>query len=173
MTRLESGAALGLTRTVLWFLVMLNWLQGVAILAGLVLSFAAPDFVMRAIGAAENGGIHLLWGLRLVMVVGIACVPLYHTILTRLLAIVGTVGQGDPFVAENASRLMICAWALLILQLLRIVVSIIANSVETEKLRIDVEAFSLTGWLSVLLLFVLAQVFREGARMRSDLAGTV
>ena len=33
--------------------------------------------------------------------------------------------------------------------------------------------FSFTRWLSVLLLFVLARVFAQGARMREDLAGTV
>ena len=33
--------------------------------------------------------------------------------------------------------------------------------------------FDLTGWLAILLLFVLAQVFREGTRRREDLKGTV
>jgi len=32
---------------------------------------------------------------------------------------------------------------------------------------------SLTRWLTVLLLFVLARVFEQGARMREDLEGTV
>ena len=35
------------------------------------------------------------------------------------------------------------------------------------------EAFSFAPWLAVLLLFVLADVFARGARMRDDLAGTV
>jgi hypothetical protein len=33
--------------------------------------------------------------------------------------------------------------------------------------------FSFAPWLSVLLLFVLAGVFTQGARMRDDLEGTV
>jgi hypothetical protein len=33
--------------------------------------------------------------------------------------------------------------------------------------------FQVGGWLAVLLLFVLAQVFLEGTRMREDLEGTV
>jgi len=33
--------------------------------------------------------------------------------------------------------------------------------------------FDLTGWLAILLLFVLAQVFLEGTRIREDLEGTV
>ena len=38
--------------------------------------------------------------------------------------------------------------------------------------RIGVDV-SITGWIGVLLLFVLAQVFEQGARMRADLDGTV
>ena len=34
-------------------------------------------------------------------------------------------------------------------------------------------SFSLTPWLAVVLLFVLARVFDEGTRMRDDLEGTV
>jgi hypothetical protein len=33
--------------------------------------------------------------------------------------------------------------------------------------------FSINGWLAVLLTFVLARVFAEGALMREDLEGTV
>jgi hypothetical protein len=33
--------------------------------------------------------------------------------------------------------------------------------------------FSVTRWIAVLLLFVLARVFEQGARMREDLEGTV
>jgi hypothetical protein len=33
--------------------------------------------------------------------------------------------------------------------------------------------FQITGWLAILLMFVLAQVFLEGTRMREDLEGTV
>jgi hypothetical protein len=34
-------------------------------------------------------------------------------------------------------------------------------------------AFSINGWLAVLLTFLLARVFAEGALMREDLEGTV
>ena len=33
--------------------------------------------------------------------------------------------------------------------------------------------FHVSGWLAILLLFVLAQVFLEGTHMREDLEGTV
>jgi hypothetical protein len=34
-------------------------------------------------------------------------------------------------------------------------------------------SFGLTGWIAVLMLFVLARVFHQGARMREELEGTV
>ena len=39
---------------------------------------------------------------------------------------------------------------------------------------VDLDAgFSVSAWLAILLTFVLARVFAEGARMREDLEGTV
>ena len=49
-----------------------------------------------------------------------------------------------------------------------LVVGPLANS----QLHLDWR-FSVVPWLAVLLLFVLAQVFDDGARMRDDLKGTV
>jgi len=45
-------------------------------------------------------------------------------------------------------------------------------STTATPLRINGD-LSLTRWLAVLMLFVLARVFEQGARMREDLEGTV
>src|ERR687896_26233 len=95
-------------------------------------------------------------------------------ILILLLAIVETVRAGDPFVAANAARLQAIAWALLALQLLGLVIDAIGKSVSTPAHPVDLDAgFSITGWLAVLLTFLLARVFAQGAHMRDDLEGTV
>lgn len=173
MTRLDAGA-LSLTRTALKILIALNWLRAALIAAGIVTTFVATDFVLRALGTPPaDQGARLLNALRWVMAIGLVATPLYHLVLSRALGIVKTVGGGDPFVGENAERLKLCGWALLALQVLQIAVGWIANSVSTKALPIDIEGFSISGWLSVLLVFVLAQVFQHGARMRDDLAGTV
>ena len=66
------------------------------------------------------------------------------------------------------------AWALLALQILSGVIGSIARSVSTPAHPINVDAgFSIIGWLSVLLTFVLARVFAAGTVMRDDLEGTV
>ena len=106
--------------------------------------------------------------------VGLVVVPLNYIVLKRLLAIVETVRAGDPFVAANAERLQAIAWALLALQLLSLVVGAIVKTVSTPEHPVDIDAgFSINGWLAVLLTFLLARVFAEGARMRDDLEGTV
>jgi hypothetical protein len=53
-------------------------------------------------------------------------------------------------------------------------VGAVAAAVSTVEVPIDLGwSFSVTRWLAVLLLFVLARVFEQGSRMREDLAGTV
>jgi hypothetical protein len=116
----------------------------------------------------------LVMGLRAVAVLGLAAIPLHYVVLKRLLAIVETVRGGDPFVAANASRLQAIAWALLALQLLSLVIGAIAKSVSTPAHPLNLDAgFSINGWLAVLLTFLLARVFAQGALMREDLEGTV
>ena len=74
---------------------------------------------------------------------------------------------------EGNSRRAI-AWVLLALQLLSMVIGAIRRAVSTPAHPVDLDAgFSINGWLAVLLTFLLARVFAEGARMREDLEGTV
>ena len=113
-------------------------------------------------------------GLRAIAVLGLVAIPLNYAVLKRLLAIVETVRAGDPFVAANASRLQAIAWVLLALNLLSIVIGAIARTVSTPANPLHVDAgFSISGWLAVLLTFLLARVFAEGALMRKDVEGTV
>ena len=123
---------------------------------------------------ADPANARLVSGGRAIMVIGIGSTPFAHILLTRLLAIVETVRLGDPFVAGNAARLQTTAWALLGLEVLHLVVGAVAAGASTEAQPLDVGwTFSVTGWLAVLLLFVLARVFDYGTRMRDDLEGTV
>lgn len=163
------------TRKVLRVLIVLNLLMGFLILALLVASLVAETPVMGALGARPtDSNPTLILGMRLVMVLGVGAVPLAHVALTRLHAIVVTVARADPFVAENAVRLQLIAWAVLGLELLHLAVGAVAARASSDAQPLDLDwSFSLTRWLAVLLLFVLARVFEQGARMREDLAGTV
>jgi len=166
---------LALSRRVLRALTTLNLLMGALILALLIASLIAEAWVMRALGAGPpEGNSTLFLGMRLIMVIGIGAVPVVHIVLTRLLSIVDTVRDRDPFVVANAARLQQIAWAVLALELMHFAVGLIAASVSTATAPLNIGwGFSLTRWLAVLLLFVLARVFEQGARMRDELEGTV
>jgi hypothetical protein len=166
---------LALSRSVLRFLIKLNLLVGVLILGLLVTSLVVGDPVMRMLAArTPQGGATLFLGMRLVAVLGLAGVPVVHFILTWLLAIVDTVRDGNPFMMANAARLQRIAWAVLVLELMHLAVAAIAAAVSTAAAPFDISwRFSLTPWLAVLLLFVLARVFEQGSRMREELEGTV
>jgi hypothetical protein len=167
----DTGA-LSVSHKVLRVLIVTNWLFGAAILGLLIWTFLAAEFVARALGTDESP--RAVIGMRLIMVVGILAAPVTNAILTRLLSIVETVRAGDPFVTENASRLQTIAWSVLALELTRFVVVGIANSVSTPARPVHIDLnLSVTPWLAVLLLFVLARVFDHGARMREDLDGTI
>jgi hypothetical protein len=167
--------SLTLSRRVLRLLIKLNLLTGVLILALLIASLVAESWVMRALGVRPVPGNSMLFlGMRLIMVMGLCSVPVVHLILARLLNIVETVSVGNPFVVANALRLKTIAWAMLGLELMHFTVGAVAALVSTAAAPLNIGwGFSLTRWLAVLLLFVLARVFEQGARMREDLEGTV
>lgn len=166
---------LALTRQVLRGLVVLNALYALAIALLLVASLVIPDLLFRAlVGLKGAASWELHAALRAVVVVGIAGAYVVHRVLRALQAIADTVRDGDPFVADNARRLQAIAWWVLAGEGLRLLVGAIAwyASRFVQPLQMHI-GFSLAPWLTVLLLFVLARVFDEGARMRADLEGTV
>ena len=162
------AAALPIANVVLRTLIVLNWLYGAAILT-LLVAMPTERWIMSALDLSPSPEAdRVILGLRATAVLGLVSVPLNYVVLRRLLAIVGTVRAGDPFVLGNAHRLQAIAWALLALQLLSLVVGAIATAISTPQRPIDLDAgFSLNGWLAVLLTFVLARVFAEGAPVAS------
>ena len=164
-----------LSRRVLTVLVKLNLLMGFLILALLIASLVAEAPVFEALGVrGKDYNSTFFLGMRAIMVIGIFAVPLAHIILTRLLAMVDTVRNGDPFVAENADRLQTIAWSVLVLEVMHAVVGIVVNRVSTVRQPLDFHwSFSVSRALVVLLLFVLARVFDKGTRMREELEATV
>jgi len=170
-----ASAALPIAHVGLRILIVLNWIYGAIVLAILVGMFAAEQWTMTALGvtpSAQAGP--LIMGMRAIAALGLVAVPLNLAVLTRLVAIVQTVRAGDPFVAVNAFRLQAIAWFLLGEQMLSLVIGLIGKSVSTPGHPLHLDAgFSPSGWLAVILTFVLARVFAEGTLMRENLEGTV
>ena len=168
------SAALPIAYVVLRILIVLTWLYGAAILA-LLLVMPNERWIMSAFDLSPSPEAErIVMGLRVIAVIGLVTVPLNYVVLKRLLGMVETVRAGDPFVAANAGRLQAIAWTLLALQLLSLVIAAIAKAISTPEHPVNLDAgFSINGWLAVLLTFVLARVFAQGALMREDLEGTV
>jgi hypothetical protein len=172
---MKNSSMLPLAWAALRILIVLNWLVGLAILTLLIATVVAEQWTFTALGIGPSSGIpSMIAGLRAIALLGLVAIPLNHAVLRRLLAIVETVRGGDPFVAANARRLQVIAWVLLALQLLSFVIGAIGKAISTPAHPLHLDAgFSTSGWLAVILTFVLARVFAEGALMREDLEGTV
>ncbi len=162
-------------------------IQGVMAFAGVVLVIVTPFvlFFQDKINAeiqAEHGDVLTAFPampLAGLFVVIIAVVALIFLFFGRLRAIIGTVGDRDPFVPENADRLSTMAWLLLAVQVLMIpaagfglLVAEWAKQIEDSTFSMDA-GLDLTGIMMVIVLFILARVFKQGAAMREDLEGTV
>ena len=173
-TPATSSPALPIAHIVLRILIVFNWLMGAAILA-LLLIMPNRQWIISAFKLADSPDADcVIIAMRAIAVLGLIAIPLNYVVLKRLLVIVETVRAGDPFIAANAQRLQTIAWVLLALQLLSIVIGTIGKAVSTPAHPVHLDAgFSISGWLAVILTFVLARVFAAGTLMREDLEGTV
>jgi Protein of unknown function (DUF2975) len=117
-----------------------------------------------------------MWLAALTMLLMLVATGLIYDFVIRLRQIIDTVGQGDPFVVDNAVRLTRMGWLALAVQLTMLVAAALAGWVEAHasedvfELNIDVSLF---GFVLAVILFILARVFRKGAEMRAELEGTV
>lgn len=113
----------------------------------------------------------------------IAMLFIGYRFLGELGGIIATVGKGDPFARSNADRLSRMGWLSVAGQVIGAVLAAMAAwfvpylaRLDGVRVKHDVDlGFGIGGGgiLLTLILFILARVFREGAKMREDLEGTV
>ena len=89
--------------------------------------------------------------------------------------IIRTVDEDDPFRPDNADRLTRMGWLMIALYALAFVADPLAAWLSSVTRRTPVDGIDLGGGgiFLILVLFVLARVFRKGTEMRADLEGTV
>src|SRR6266550_6625765 len=93
----SSSAAVPIAYVMLRILIVVNLLGGAAILALLVV-MPNEQWIMSAFKLSPSpDAARLVMGLRAIAVIGLATIPLHYAYLKRLLAIVDTVREGDPF----------------------------------------------------------------------------
>jgi hypothetical protein len=111
-----------------------------------------------------------------VLAAGLFAFALYCTginlIVGNLRRIGRTLTAGDPFHPDNVSRLRLIGLILAGLELGKWIfwgaVALLAPEVDRAN-----GGWSLTTWFSVMVVFVLAEVFREGARLRNEAELTI
>ena len=169
-----SNTTLGMSRGLLKICRALNIVAAALFFVLLVVSFFNEDafvhYYRTQMPEADVG--RLLPALRGMVLVGAPMFALIHVLLSRILDMTETVRSGDPFVPENAARLRVVAWCLLMIEVLHVGLGLLVHQVQASHVPMEWD-FSPAGWLAVLLIFVLARVFEEGARLRGDLQAMI
>ena len=164
-----------------WFIIAVLTLALGAVVLGLGVALVAPAVLAQLDIPAELRGMPLLpiLGTALFGVGGGLICMIFVLLAVRATAgIVDTAIAGDPFVGENAERLKHIGWCLLgvigvqFLSLMVIATIVPENLPEGMNLSGGSEPDPV-GVLAVLLVFVLARIFKHGTQMRDELEGTV
>jgi hypothetical protein len=92
-------------------------------------------------------------------------------VLGRLRRIFATLTVGDPFHPLNVQRLRAIGVGLIGLELLNLLGRMLIHWQAPGAVRGN--PLDLTAWFSILVVFVLAEVFREGARLRREAELTI
>lgn len=156
------------------------FLTGVLMLAFGVCALAATGLIHLPVPVEDLKDLKNI-PLHLIFVAGaVACAS--GTFLLALLSLMLLMtarivksADNDPFVEDNARRLNQIGWLLAAMQIVGLTAGMII-SLFPKPVSDHVQAgFDLSpiGILAVLLIFVLAQIFRRGAQMRAELEGTV
>ena len=139
------------------------------------LVYAWRDAVLeRVVGAGTTPPPEAIWAIVAVLLLTSAGAALGFLFFRNLYRIVATVGEGDPFVPVNAERLRAMGWIVVAVHFIVVPLAAIGAWLQTTMERFHANiSVSLGGLLLALVLFVLARVFREGARLREEVEGTV
>ncbi len=94
-------------------------------------------------------------------------------VFNRLRRVFGSLIVGDPFHPDNVGRLRVIGLALIGLELMGYLLRMILAFVFPGRVTGGGVTLNLTAWFAILVVFVLAEVFREGARLRQDAELTI
>lgn len=93
-------------------------------------------------------------------------------IVSRLREIFATLKAGDPFHPDNVIRLRIVAAGLAWMEVVRYMVWTLGALLPPQAAP-QRPNLSLTAWFAILVVVVLAEVFREGARLQREAELTI
>jgi len=127
--------------------------------------------------AEVNGAIREIRITKPILAAGLAVAALYSAVIVfvvgRLRRVFVTLTAGDPFHPDNIKRLRLIGLGLAALEIGNVVIPMGAAALMPGAAREGAGWPDLTAWFSVLVVFVLAEVFREGARLRREAELTI
>lgn len=177
MSRIKTDPLLMAAKGLLYFFIVVFIFSMVMVGIGIggVLSVGHAQLTQMLIEASAPPV--AFWAIIAVLALTMLLLGLIVNFCMKLLEVVKSVDQGDPFHPDNARRLAhmgwlsLGAWAVTIpLGAMAMWLSQYADEAGDVQVELD---GSIDGLILALILFILARVFRHGAAMREDLEGTV
>ena len=155
--------------------IILNRIFFFACVLGLIASFVFPGWFALWISRTKPAAMvpSVMAGMRELIVIGITMAIATDRLLVTLNAMIATVRAGDPFIPANAKRLRFIGWCLIALQLSNIPAAELTWFFPAMGNTTPALNLSISGWIAILMVFVLSRVFAAGSAMRDDLQGTV
>ena len=163
------------TRGLLWLtlgLIIAATLIVAAVAVALVVAW--PEVMTEIRGTPEFiDATTMRFPLGVLMLLLVAILAAAGHIIRQLQALVASAAR-DPFIIAYAVPLRRIGWALVAVQLLAIPLHWTASSIAHAGSEFsEMGGVSISSLLAILLAFVLAAVFEQGAAMRDELEGTV
>jgi hypothetical protein len=182
MRALGPGSVASLLKIALDCAYGVLWLALAGVVIAMIGTMIALPFVQSSShgvitisGHPQDIGLYLRrWpAFETLLFVGGLYVGVLVVITNRLRRVFETLTQGDPFRPENVGRLRVAGLGLIALEVVGYFAFMAALWLAPE-LKDDLHlSVNLSGWFAILAVFVLAEVFREGARLRSDAELTI
>lgn len=163
------------SRRLLVGLNILNWFFLAVFMIALIAMTIRPELLADALTRASPrmDAFYVIDLFRLVLLLCIPIAFVAHAIFTRLVAMIDSVDRAEVFTLVNARRLRVIGWCVLAMQ----VIDACYGWISYQLVVASGEHFgwqpSLTAWLAVLMLFILARIFEQGAAMREELEQTI
>lgn len=178
MRALGPGSVSSLLKLALDVISVVLWVSVAGLVVGAFIALLLPvDLPLwrhviddeTALGALQARGPVLAAGL---LALAVYCGVVQY-IVQRLRLIFATMTMGDPFRPDNVKRLRAIGVGLAVLELINYLTPMLTNLAFKSQIRGVHWSVNLTAWFAILVVFVLAEVFREGARLRSEAELTI
>lgn len=179
MRTLGPGSVSSFLKVVLDVVYIVLWISTAALSVAAVAVLVALPFSSNARLQIENTVIDVsdaaarapaLAGLIVLMALYLAAILV---VVNRLRRVFGTLTLGDPFQPENVGRLRVIGLALIAIQVIGHVLHMATGLALVGRGGDLGFTVNLSAWFSILVVFVLAEVFREGARLRREAELTI